>query len=45
MKKKISFNKLHIKESIQVDCGDILKDYEIAFETFGKLNKKKRMQS
>ena len=41
MKKKISFNKLYIKESLQLDYGDILKDYEIAFETFGKLNKKK----
>ena len=44
MNKKFSLKKLKIKESLKLDCGDILNDYEIAFKTFGKLNKKKQMQ-
>ncbi|MEC8265293.1 MAG: homoserine O-acetyltransferase [Pseudomonadota bacterium] len=41
MNKKFSFEKIKIKEPLKLDCGDFLKNYDIAFKTFGKLNKNK----
>ena len=40
MNRKLSSEKMRIREYLKLDCGDILNDYEIAFKTFGKLNKK-----
>ena len=44
MKEKNSFEKALIKEHIKLDCGEYLHECQIAFKTFGKLNKKKLMQ-
>ena len=41
MKEKNSFEKALIKEHIKLDCGEYLQECQIAFKTFGKLNKKK----
>ena len=41
MRKKISSEKILIKEPLRLDSGDRLEEYQIAFETFGKLNKNK----
>ena len=41
MKEKNSFDKALIKEHIKLDCGEYLQECQIAFKTFGKLNKKK----
>ena len=38
---KKSIVKIKIKEDLSLDSGKILNDYEIAFKTFGKLNKDK----
>ena len=40
MKKRI-LNKINISEPLVLDSGKILEEYEIAYETFGVLNKKK----
>ena len=41
MKEKNSFEKALIKEHIKLDCGEYLQECQIAFKTFGKLNRKK----
>ena len=41
MKKNKLINKIHISQPLVLDSGKVLKSYDIAFETFGKLNKKK----
>ncbi len=41
MKKNKFINKIHISQPLVLDSGKMLKFYDIAFETFGKLNKKK----
>jgi len=41
MKKKRILNKINISEPLVLDSGKILEEYEIAYETFGVLNKKK----
>ena len=41
MKKKELINKIEISERLTLDSGKILTEYEIAYETYGKLNKKK----
>ena len=41
MKKKINTEKIHISETLKLDSGKILKEYDIAYKTFGKLNNKK----
>ena len=41
MKEKNSFEKALIKEQIKLDCGEYLHECQVAFKTFGKLNKKK----
>ena len=41
MKEKISSKKIIIKELVRLDCGEYLEECQIAFETYGKLNKKK----
>ena len=45
MKEKNSFEKALIKEHIKLDCGEYLQECQIAFKTFGKLNKKKKCNS
>ena len=42
MKKKELINKIEISERLTLDSGKILTEYEIAYETYGKLNKKKK---
>jgi homoserine O-acetyltransferase len=34
----MSFTSLHINEAIQLECGRVLPDYEIAYHTWGHLN-------
>ena len=41
MKKKKLINKIEISEPLILDSGKILTEYEIAYETYGKLNEKK----
>ena len=41
MKKKINTEQIHISESLKLDSGKILKEYDIAYKTFGKLNNRK----
>ena len=41
MNNKYLFEQIDINEPLKLDCGDHLKNYSIAFKTFGKLNKKK----
>ena len=36
--------KLIIDQSLQLDCGKTIKDFPLAYETYGTLNKKKIMQ-
>ena len=43
MKKKRILNKINISEPLVLDSGKILEEYEIAYETFGVLNKKKKI--
>ena len=40
MKKNKFINKIHISQPLVLDSGKVLKFYDIAFETFGKLNKR-----
>jgi homoserine O-acetyltransferase len=36
--------KLIIKQTLKLDCGKTIKDFSLAYETYGTLNKKKIMQ-
>jgi homoserine O-acetyltransferase/O-succinyltransferase len=38
---KKNIKKLIINQSLELDCGKIIKDFPLAYETFGTLNKKK----
>ena len=38
-----NIKKLIINQSLALDCGKIIKDFPIAYETYGTLNKKKIM--
>jgi len=40
-KKKLNIKALIIRQSITLDCGQIIKDFPIAYETYGILNKNK----
>ena len=31
-----------IKKPLKLDCGKIIKDFPLAYETYGKLNEKKK---
>ena len=42
MKKEKFINKIRISEPLILDSSKILTEYEIAYETYGKLNKKKK---
>ena len=44
MKQKKIIKKIHISEPLTLNSGRILPEYEIAYETYGKLNQKKVMQ-
>ena len=46
MKQKINnkvknVKRLIVKESLELDCGKIIKDFPMAYETYGTLNKNK----
>ena len=36
-----NIKKLIINESLELDCGKVIKDFSLAYETYGVLNKKK----
>ena len=38
---KENIKKIIVKKPLQLDCGKIISDYPLAYETYGKLNEKK----
>ena len=44
MNKIEEFNKIIIRKTLKLDCGKEISNFPIAFETYGKLNKKKITQ-
>ena len=39
-----NLKKLVVNHSLELDCGKTIKDFPIAYETYGKLNEKKITQ-
>jgi len=39
-----NIKKLIVNQSLELDCGKTIKDFPIAYETYGALNKVKVMQ-
>ena len=37
-----STKKIIINKPLKLDCGQTIKDFPVAYETFGKLNEKKK---
>jgi len=45
MNKEIkNIKKLIVNQSLKLDCGKIIKNFPIAYETYGTLNKARAMQ-
>ena len=42
MNKFDNIKKLIVKDQLKLDCGQTISDFPIAYETYGKLNSKKR---
>jgi homoserine O-acetyltransferase len=39
-----NIKKITVSKPLKLDCGQIIKNFPIAYETYGKLNEKKIMQ-
>ena len=44
MNAKENIKKIIVKKPLKLDCGKVISDYPLAYETYGKLNEKKIMQ-